>query len=56
MTIEQRAADYLWERDACRARCFKLERENARLKMLLQCAQEAIEGEYALRIASCQSR
>lgn len=51
-TIEQRAADYLWERDECRATRMKLERENARLRMLLHYAEEAIDAEYRLRVAT----
>lgn len=38
-----------YQRDTCRVRCRELERENARLTLMLKYANEAIQAEFQLR-------
>lgn len=45
-----KATELLWQRDQCRAKCERLEQDNARLQLLLGYAEQAIEAEYQLRV------
>lgn len=45
-----------YQRDTCRAKCQELKRENERLVMLLVYAEQAIQGEYQLRVSAEGSR
>jgi cell shape-determining protein MreC len=46
MTTETQEAEWLWQRDAARARVQVLEAENRRLRNLLGYAEQAIKAEY----------